>query len=98
VADTRAVKPEPARTSDSEKAKSSGGYAIQVAALSDAAKAKALQAKLAGAGLKSYIEVVQTAKGPVNRVRVGPYTSREAAEKARPQLRKLQLDGKVVPR
>jgi DedD protein len=81
-----------------ESAKSAGGYVIQVAALSDAAKAKELQAKIAAGGLKAYTEVVQTAKGPVTRVRVGPYASREAAEKARPQLQKLQLDGKVVPR
>lgn len=81
-----------------EAAKTSGGFAIQVVALSDAAKAKELQAKIAGAGLKAYTEVVQTAKGPVTRVRVGPYASREAAEKARAQLQKLQLDGKVVPR
>ena len=71
---------------------------IQVAALSDTAKAKELQAKIAGGGMKAYTEVVQTSKGPVTRVRVGPYSTREAAEKARPQLQKLQLDGKVVPR
>lgn len=81
-----------------EKPKSAGGFVIQVAALSDTAKAKELQAKIAGSGMKAYTEVVQTAKGPVTRVRVGPYNSREAAEKARPQLQKLQLDGKVVPR
>jgi len=91
-----------AKPKDSPKAreavKSAGGFVIQVAALSDAARAKELQAKIAGGGMKAYTEVVQTAKGPVTRVRVGPYASREAAEKARPQLQKLQLDGKVVPR
>lgn len=82
-----------------EKTKaSSGGFVIQVAALADTAKARELQAKIAGGGMKAYTEVVQTAKGPVTRVRVGPYPSREAAEKARTQLQRLQLDGKVVPR
>lgn len=83
-----------------EKAKASaaGGFVIQVAALSDAAKARELQAKITAGGLKAYTEVVQTAKGPVTRVRVGPYASREAAEKARPSLQRLQLDGKVIPR
>lgn len=84
----------PAKT----KAPAAGGFVIQVAALSDADKARELQAKIAGGGLKAYTEVVQTSKGPVTRVRVGPYASREAAEKARPQLQKLQLDGKVIPR
>ncbi|MBX3651197.1 MAG: SPOR domain-containing protein [Burkholderiales bacterium] len=92
----------PAKTKDSTKtgeaAKSAGSFVIQVAALSDAARAKELQAKITAGGMKAYTEVVQTAKGPVTRVRVGPYTSRESAEKARSQLQKLQLDGKVVPR
>lgn len=79
-------------------APASGGFVIQVVALSDSAKAKALQEKITAAGLKAYTEVVQTANGPVTRVRVGPYASREAAEKARDQLKPLQLDGKVIPR
>lgn len=84
----------PAKT----KAPATGAFVIQVAALSDAAKAKELQAKIAGGGLKAYTEIVQTSKGPVTRVRVGPYASREAAEKARTSLKRLQLDGKVVPK
>lgn len=94
------TKAEPAKAKDSkEKPKAAtGGFVIQVAALADTAKAKEMQAKIAGGGLKAYTEVVQTAKGPVTRVRVGPYNSREGAEKARSQLQKLQLDGKVVPR
>lgn len=93
----------PAKTKDTPKVKArepakNGSFVIQVAALSDAARAKELQAKIVAGGMKAYTEVVQTAKGPVTRVRVGPYASREAAEKARTQLQKLQLDGKVVPR
>jgi DedD protein len=89
-----AAAPAPAKA----KAPATGAFVIQVAALSDTAKAKELQAKIAGSGLKAYTEVVQTANGPVTRVRVGPYASREAAEKARPSLQRLQLDGKVVPK
>ncbi|MGP1609368.1 MAG: SPOR domain-containing protein [Burkholderiales bacterium] len=89
------------KAESSAKAKAppaTGGFVIQVAALSDAAKARELQAKITGGGLKAYTEIVQTSKGPVTRVRVGPYASREAAEKARPSLQRLQLDGKVIPR
>ena len=92
-----AAKPKDA-AKEKPKASASGSFVIQVAALSDTAKAKELQAKIAGGGMKAYTEVVQTAKGPVTRVRIGPYSSREAAEKARTQLQKLQLDGKVVPK
>lgn len=81
-----------------EKAPAAGGFVIQVVALADAARAKDLQQKITAGGLKAYTEVVQTTKGPVTRVRVGPYSSRDAAEKAREQLQPMQLDGKVIPR
>lgn len=88
-----AAKPKAAaKTADAE------GFVIQVVALADAARAKQLQEKIAAGGLKAYTEVVQTEKGPVTRVRVGPYASREAAENGRKQLQRLELDGKVVPR
>jgi DedD protein len=73
-----------------------GAYVVQVAALSDAAKAKALEKRMSGAGLKTYTEVVTTASGRVTRVRAGPYSSRDAAEKARVQLKKAGFDGQVM--
>jgi DedD protein len=73
-------------------------YVLQVIALADADRAKQMQRQIAAAGIKSYTEVVDTAKGPVTRVRVGPFASQEAAEKARAQLQGIGLDGKVVPR
>jgi DedD protein len=75
-----------------------GAYVVQVAALSDSAKAKALEKRMAGAGLKTYTEVVSTPNGEVTRVRAGPYATRDAAEKARAQLKKAGLDGKIVPK
>ncbi|MFN7087153.1 MAG: SPOR domain-containing protein [Burkholderiales bacterium] len=73
-------------------------FVVQVAALADAAKARQIQQKISDAGLKSYTEVVKTAKGDVTRVRAGPFATREAAEKAQKQLRTMGLDGKVVPK
>ncbi len=75
-----------------------GGFVIQVIALADAAKAKEMLQKISGSGLKAYTEVVQAANGPVTRVRVGPYPSRDAAEQARKKLQGMELDGKVIPR
>lgn len=74
----------------------SGSYFVQVAALSDAAKARQLQKQISGVGVKTYTEVVATKTGAVTRVRAGPYATREAAEKARAQLKKAGLDGQVV--
>lgn len=82
----------------SVKAVPNGKFVVQVAALADTAKAKQLQQRVAGAGVKAYTEVVKTSKGNVTRVRAGPYETREAAEKARGRLKSAGLDGKVVPR
>jgi DedD protein len=71
-------------------------YAVQVVALADVEKAKQVQEQLAAAGLKSYTEIVKTAKGEVTRVRAGPYPSRAAAEKAHDQLKTLGLSGNIV--
>jgi DedD protein len=71
-------------------------YAVQVVALADAEKVKAVQAQMAAAGLQSYTEVVKTAKGDVTRVRAGPYPDRAAAEKAHDQLKTLGLPGNIV--
>ncbi len=80
------------------KSASGGGYAVQVEALADADKAKQLEKKVASAGVPTYTQVVITKSGEVTRVRAGPYETREAAEKAREQLKTVGLDGKVVPR
>lgn len=79
-------------------ARGAGAYVVQVAALADTAKARQLEKQVAGAGLKTYTEVVKTSAGSVTRVRAGPYASREAAEKARNQLKKAGLEGQVVPK
>lgn len=87
---------EPAKPAPAAPA--SEAFSVQVAALADADKVKQLQDAITKAGLKSYTEVVAIAKGNVTRVRVGPYPSRDAAEKAREQLKGIGLDGKVVPK
>ena len=76
----------------------SGHFVVQVVALSDAAKANQMRQQISGAGIKSYTEVVKTAKGDVTRVRAGPFATREAAEKAQKQLTAIGLNGKVVPK
>jgi DedD protein len=99
--------PEDGRTPGGEQLKAAtkegltaanAAYVVQVAALADSIRVKQLQKQIAGAGVKAYTEVVSTKRGHVTRVRAGPYATREAAEKARTQLKKVGLEGKVVPR
>jgi DedD protein len=87
---------DPSSAKEPRKSPAAGAYVVQVAALADAAKAKQLEKRMAGTGVKTYTEVVSTQAGQVTRVRAGPYPTREAAEKARTQLKKAGLDGQVV--
>lgn len=73
-----------------------GQYVLQVIALADAGKAKQIQQRIAGAGIKSYTEVVKTAQGEVTRVRAGPFDTGAAAEKVRGELQKIEYDGKKL--
>ncbi len=75
-----------------------GQFVVQVIALADAEKAQRMQQQIAAAGIKSYTEVVKTVKGDVTRVRAGPFATREAAEKARDQLKSLGMNGNITTR
>jgi DedD protein len=93
------AKPQP-KPADAPRERDSGseGFIVQVAALTDADKAKMLKGRIAESGMRAYTEVVKTARGEVTRVRVGPYASKEAAQKAADELKKLGLSGVVAPR
>jgi len=72
-------------------------FVIQVAALATKEKVDELQGKLKGAGVKSYTEKIATASGDRTRIRIGPFTSKEEAEKVRAKIVKLGLNGTLVP-
>lgn len=59
-----------------------GTLFVQVAALADSQAASDLAAKLLASGFPARVEPVATRQGPVQRVRVGGYPSREAADVA----------------
>ena len=79
-------------------AKGVAGFVVQVVALNDPDKAKQMRDQIAAAGVKTYTEVVPTAKGNVTRVRAGPFASRGDAEKARDKLKGMGLAGNVIPK
>jgi DedD protein len=80
-----------------EGAETKGGFVVQLAAFSDPANAQQKQLKLASEGIKTYTDSVKTQKGQLTRVRVGPFPSREAAEKEQARLAKLGVKGLVAP-
>jgi DedD protein len=85
------------KTASAAKSKD-GRYVVQVIALADAGKAKQMQQQITAAGIKSYTEVVKTAKGDVTRVRAGPFATRKAADRAREQLKSIGMSGNVTAR
>lgn len=82
---TQAPAPPPAAAPAGEE------FIVPVAALAEQGRVKALTARLRSARLPYFTEAINTKNGKVTRVRVGPFTSREAAERAHAKLEKLGL-------
>jgi DedD protein len=106
-----APKPEPvARAAPAERAGADAkraeailnaepAYLVPLGAFANKDNVKALEARLAKAGVKYYTEVVTTPGGEQTRVRAGPFPTKEAAEKSREQLKGLGLSpGPVIAR
>ena len=69
---------------------------VQVGAFADEARARETRQKLERAGLKTYVNVAQTADGKRVRVRVGPFDSRAEAEKAAARVKSLGLPAAIL--
>lgn len=76
----------------------SSRYLVQVAALATQEKVDELQGKLRDAGLSSFTQKTSNASGErVIRVRIGPFGSKDEADKTRARLQKIGLGGSLVP-
>lgn len=67
-------------------AAASVGFAVQVGAFSKAADANSLRDKLRAGGFSAFVEQVQTDKGTLSRVRVGPVSSRADADQLKARV------------
>ena len=81
---------------DTPKAGEAVRSVVQVGAYADLAKAKEARAKLESAGFKTYTQEVDTKDGKRIRVRVGPFASKEEADKTAEKIRKLNLQTSVL--
>lgn len=66
-------------------------FVVQVGAFASPEKVKEITEKLKEVKLAHYAESVATASGQVTRIRLGPYDSKEAADKARERAKALGL-------
>jgi DedD protein len=71
-------------------------HVLQAAALSTEAAARELSDKLRKAGFATFIEKVETKDGVRYRVRVGPYSSRDEAQRAQSRLRAFGVSATLV--
>ncbi|MBW4046809.1 MAG: SPOR domain-containing protein [Proteobacteria bacterium] len=77
-------------------APSSARYVIQAGAYADTRVAHQVRQKIEHAGFKTYTQVVDTAGGKRIRVRVGPFASRQEADKALARIKALGLAAVVL--
>ncbi len=73
------------------------GFAVQVGAFKDEAKLKQARDKLVAAKIPHYIERRTTSSGELTRLRAGPFSTREAADKALATMKADSMNGQVVP-
>ncbi|QTD44589.1 SPOR domain-containing protein [Ottowia testudinis] len=71
-------------------------FIVQVGAFADDAAVREARQKAERAGIKTYTQAVQTSAGKRTRVRAGPFSSREDADKAAAALKKAGLGGAVL--
>ena len=80
----------------SAPAASDVGFAVQLGAFASLAEAHALRDRLRASGFSAIVQPVPTAKGTLNRVRVGPVATRAEAEQLKSRLAAGFGNGNVV--
>jgi len=93
-ADTKAdIKTEP-KPSDSKD--TGARFVVQAGTFSDDAKLREVRSKLEKAGITTYTQVIEGKEGRRVRVRVGPFTKRDEADKMANKIKQLQLQPQVL--
>ena len=77
-------------------AQAAGRFVVQIGAFAEASAVRDVRSKAEKAGLTTFTQTVTTADGQRTRVRLGPFASREEAEKAAAQAKAAGLGGAVL--
>lgn len=77
----------PEKAAEKTTEKKDGRFVVQVGAFADTAAARETRQKVEKLGLKTYTQVAETSQGSRIRVRVGPFASREEAERAQSKIK-----------
>jgi DedD protein len=88
------AKPAEAKSSDAQD--TGARFVVQIGAFNDEAKVREVRAKVEKEGIRTYTNIAQTKEGARTRVRVGPFTSRDEADKVARKLKQLQLQPQIL--
>ena len=103
--DKTATKPDDAKraaailsgqSAESKPVEKSGEYLVLIGAFSNEANVKNIKTKLGEQGIKTFTEPLETPQGKKIRVRAGPFSSRDAAEKALEKMQRIGVSGTVA--
>jgi DedD protein len=93
------IKPEAkpdVKSAKSTDSKDPGRFVVQAGTFSDDAKLREVRSKLEKAGISTYTQVIEGKDGRRVRVRVGPFTSRDEADKVARKIKQLSLQPQVL--
>jgi DedD protein len=80
-------KPVPAAAASTASGPKTARYVVQAGAYTDAAALREARQKVEKLGLKTYTQVIESEAGSRTRVRVGPFETRDEAEKAAARIK-----------
>ena len=89
-------KAEPEKSPIADAKDGAARFVVQVGAYADADKAREVRRRLEKAGLKTYTHVADTKEGKRTRVRLGPFATREEADKAADKAKQLEFTPAVL--
>jgi DedD protein len=96
------AKPEPAKAETKAETKpadtkdTGARFVVQAGTFSDEAKLREARSKLEKAGISTYTQVIEGKDGRRVRVRVGPFTNRDDADKVARKIKQLSLQPQVL--
>ena len=96
AAKAEVAKAEPDKPPTAEAKDGAARFVVQVGAYADADKAREVRRKLEKAGLKTYTHVADTKEGKRTRVRLGPFATRDEADKAADKAKQLEFTPAVL--
>lgn len=90
------AKPEVKPATKPADSKDTGRFVVQAGTFSDDGKLRETRSKLEKAGITTYTQVIESKEGRRVRVRVGPFTSRDEADKVARKIKQLSLQPQVL--